>query len=132
MSKISSKTLLFGLVAAGLLSAAARAECVDGAWEGPWFGPSPVPPSCAEEPAPPVSDAAPGELCFPAGCRPVVYTPFRRFTLAESTLPDDYPVLGFSGPCLDAACPEVQTQAFQNLWWNARQANRARRYVTAD
>lgn len=100
----------------------AMAECVDGVWGGPWAGPSPTPPTC-------VGEAAPVELCFLAGCSPVSYTQDGSFVWADSTLPNGYPVRGFSGPCLEGeACTEAKTQAFAQLFWNARQANRAQRY----
>jgi hypothetical protein len=98
--------------------------------EGPQVGGSgPCVPSCyetARPPTPPTAEAR--ELCFPAGCAPVRFTWLSKFVIAESSLPSGYPVMGFSGPCLTPTCPEIEEQAYQNLWWNSRQANRAARF----
>lgn len=111
-------SILFATVAT-----VAMAECVDGVWRGPWAGPSPVPPSC-EEPIP--EDLS--VLCFPEACNEVEYGWTGAFRIAKSKLPNGYEVLGWSGPCYSGACPEIDTQAYSDLWWNARQANRAQRY----
>lgn len=77
----------------------------------------------------PAESAGPAELCFPTGCRPVVYTTLAGFVIAESALPNGYSILGWSGPCLDATCPEQAIQAYEDLWINARRAARAQRAV---
>ena len=67
-------------------------------------------------------------LTFPDGRAPVRFTTLGPFVIAESVLPSGYPVMGFSGPCLTPPCGEIREQAFQSLWLNARQANRAARF----
>jgi hypothetical protein len=100
--------------------------------EGPQFGPGPCTPGCYEipgyrpAPTPPVAEAR--QLCFPVGCAPVRFTWLSRFVIAESALPSGYPAMGWSGPCLSEQCPEIEEQAYQNLFWNARQAHRAARF----
>ena len=114
--------------------AVAASFCPDGFryndCEGPQFGPGPCTPGCYEipgyTPVPPVAEAR--ELCFPSGCAPVRFTWFSRFVIAESSLPSGYPMIGWSGPCLTPKCPEIEEQAYQNLFWNARQAHRAARF----
>jgi len=102
--------------------------------EGTQVGPGPCVPGCKPilDYIPPIdpgpSSEAPTELCFPAGCSVIQYIPFHRFIIAESKLPNGYPMIGFSGPCMKANCPEMALQAYYNLFWNARQANRANRY----
>lgn len=83
------------------------------------FGPACTPP---EQPEPEAW------LCLPEGCQPVVYSEINRFTIAESFLPNGYPVLGWSGPCLQDVCADVKNQAFTDLELNAKRANRAQRY----
>jgi hypothetical protein len=128
--------LIFGLLA-GLFAVSALAQtCPEGFYfetcEGPQVGGSgPCVPGCYPDLSLPPTPPPPAEsrqLCFPAGCAPVTYTWFRRFLIAESELPSGYPMMGFSGPCISGSCPEIQEQAYQNLFWNARQANRAARY----
>jgi hypothetical protein len=98
--------------------------------EGSQFGPGPCTSGCYEipgyTPAPP--SGIDRQLCFPAGCAPVRFTWFSRFVIAESVLPSGYPMMGWSGPCLTPPCLEIEEQAFQSLFWNARQANRAARF----
>jgi hypothetical protein len=127
------KALLFAALLFPL--AAAASFCPDGFryndCTGPQFGPGPCTPGCYEifnyTPAPPPPPAASRQLCFPSGCAPVRFTWLAKFVIAESVLPSGYPVMGWSGPCLTPTCPEIEEQAYQNLWWNARQANRAAR-----
>jgi hypothetical protein len=108
------KSLLFAVL---LFPFAASAQC---------FGPG----GCQDEvyvgPVPPVAEAR--QLCFPESCAPVRFTWFSKFVIAESALPSGYPVLGWSGPCLTPPCSEIEEQAYQNLWSNARQAHRAARF----
>lgn len=85
-----------------------------------YVGPAPLPP------LPPVVEAR--QLCFPVGCAPVRFTWLSKFVIAESALPSGYPVMGWAGPCLSGQCPEIEEQAYQNLWWNSRMANRAARF----
>jgi hypothetical protein len=66
-------------------------------------------------------------LCLPEGCNPVAYYEYGRFTVAESVLPNNYPVMGWSGPCF-GECPDVRNQAFTDLEMNAKRANRAQRF----
>lgn len=68
------------------------------------------------------------ELCLPSGCVAVTYTTLDSFIIASAKLPNGYPVIGWSGPCLDAACPDLANQAFADLELNAKRANRAQRY----
>lgn len=83
------------------------------------FGPACTPP---ELPAPEYL------LCLPEGCSEVTYSVGSRFTIAESTLPNGYSVMGWSGPCLQEVCPDVRNQAYTDLELNAKRANRAQRY----
>lgn len=117
---MKAKLLVFGL--AMMAAQLASGECVNGVWEGPWAGPSPEPPSCQ------ALTPAPDTLCFPAGCSPVAYEWSDTFRLAKSALPNGYPTMGWSGPCVSGDCPEIDQQAFESLFWNARQANRAQRF----
>jgi len=117
---------LIGAAALSVFSIAAIAECVNGAWEGPWTGPAPEPPACDGAMVDPTP--ASSELCFPSGCSPVVYEWSDTFRLAKSTLPNGYPMMGWSGPCVSGDCPEIDQQAFGSLFWNARQAHRAERF----
>lgn len=77
----------------------------------------------------PAQIVAPAELCFPDSCAPVLYQQMENFILATSKTPSGYSVMGWSGPCLDLACPEQSTQAYWDLWINARKAHRAQRAV---
>ena len=90
------KLKLLAFCAAAMFAQVAMSECVDGVWEGVWAGPSPEPPACdgAMVDPTPASDT----LCFPAGCSPVVYEWSDTFRLAKSTLPNGYPMMGWSGP----------------------------------
>lgn len=72
-------------------------------------------------------DPAP-ELCLPNGCVAVTYTALDSFIIASAKLPNGYPVIGWSGPCLDEDCPDLAKQAFADLELNAKRANRAQRY----
>jgi len=99
--------------------------------EGPQFGPGPCTPGCYEIPGytwEPVPAEQVYFLTFPTGRAPVRFTTLGQFVIAESALPSGYPVMGFSGPCLHPPCPEIREQAYQSLFWNARQANRAARF----
>jgi len=95
--------------------------------DGPQAGPGPCVVGCR-----PVGGFVPPpavgveQLCFPAGCRNVVFTWVNRFLVAESTLPCGYPVMAFAGPCLTPPCPVLKEVAMDGLKWNAKQANRAR------
>jgi hypothetical protein len=91
-----------------IFAAHANAQC---------FGPG----GCTE----PVTESL---LCFPEGCSPVYYYEYNRFTVAESTLPNGFPTMGWSGPCLVDVCPDIKNQAFSDLEMNAKRANRAQRY----
>jgi hypothetical protein len=98
--------------------------------DGPQVGGSgPCVPGCYEIPGyvPPTGEVR--QLCFPSGCAPVRFTWLSKFVIAESALPSGYPMMGWSGPCLSEQCPEIEDQAFQSLFWNARQANRAARFT---
>lgn len=88
---------------------------------GPCFGPACVP-------VEPVEPTGPAELCLPEGCSPVTYRWLDRFMTATSFLPNGYPVIGWSGACDAEVCPDIKNQAFSNLEWNAKVANRAQRY----
>ena len=128
----------FLLIALFFPFAAAASFCPEGFryndCSGPVFGPAPICiPGCEPDfvyvgpvPPPPVAEAR--ELCFPSGCAPVRFTWLSKFVIAESSLPSGYPVLGWSGPCLNPPCGEIHEQAYQSLFWNARQANRAARF----
>jgi hypothetical protein len=124
------KTLLLAVLLFPL--AAAASFCPDGFryddCNRTSIGPGPCIPGCYEIPdyAPPPAESR--ELCFPTGCAPVRFTWLSKFVIAESSLPSGYPVMGFSGPCLANTCPEIEEQAYQSLFWNARQANRAARF----
>jgi hypothetical protein len=96
-----------------LLSAHANAQC---------FGPA----GCNPDYAPPAS--GPTLLCLPEGCNVVSYSEINHFTVAESVLPNGYPVMGWSGPCLSGDCPDIRNQAFADLELNAKRANRAQRF----
>lgn len=89
----------------------------------PCFGPG----GCAPEPVVP-DPAGPVFLCIPAGCNVVTYRNIDNFVIAVSQLPNGYPVIGWSGACLDADCPDIYNQAFSDLELNAKRANRAQRY----
>lgn len=67
-------------------------------------------------------------LCIPAGCNVVTYRNVDGFVIAVSQLPNGYPVIGWSGACLDTDCPDIYNQAFADLELNAKRANRAQRY----
>lgn len=101
-------TLLLALI----LSAHANAQC---------FSPSPPGVDCAPKPS------GPSQLCLPSGCSPVTYSWYGTLAVAESTLPNHYPVLGWAGPCV-GSCPDIFNQAFTDLEMNAKRANRAQRY----
>lgn len=101
------------ILASALFSGVASAQC---------FGPVCMP-------AQPVEPTGPAELCLPSGCSPVFYHQINRFVIAESVLPStQYAVIGWSGPCLDAVCPDIKNQAFADLELNAKRANRAQRF----
>ena len=121
---MKAKLLVLGM--AMMAAQTALGECVNGVWEGPWFGPSPEPPICIG----PTPTPASSELCFPAGCSPVTYEWSDTFRLAKSTLPNGYAMMGWSGPCVSGDCPEIDQQAFESLFWNARQANRAQGFTS--
>jgi hypothetical protein len=100
-----------------LLSNAVAAQCFSpGCADGVYVGPVPPP-------------AESRQLCFPTGCAPVRFTWLSKFVIAESALPSGYPVMGWSGPCLSEQCPEIEDQAYQSLFWNARQSHRAARFT---
>lgn len=101
----------YSFLLALILSAQASAQC---------FGPG----GCIE----PEPIAGPSLLCLPEGCHPVNYTEINGFTVAESTLPNGWPVLGWSGPCTTGSCPDIRNQAFSDLEMNAKRANRAQRW----
>lgn len=112
------KTLI-ALAVATLISAPAYA----GTCAGPAF-PCENPPNYSEP-------TGPAELCLPDGCTPVSYSWSGDFAVAQSTLPNGYPVAGIIGPCLNSdrgQCPDIFNQAFAVLRINALQANRAQRF----
>jgi hypothetical protein len=89
-----------------------------------WVCPLIPPPS-----APPI--ARPLELCLgAAGCVPVSYRLDGAFVIAESALPNGYPVMGFAGPFFGSVeeSPGIWENAFQRLVVEARAANRAQRF----
>lgn len=125
------KTILVAALLVG--SSAIAGECVDGQWVGTYAGPGSTPPDCTQEVIPPDSGfttpVSGNALCFPDGCSAIAFTWVGLFRVAQSTLPNGYPVLGFSGPCLNYnGCDEIDVQAESSLFWNARQAHRAQRY----
>ena len=106
------KTLL--LTALLTLSTAAIAD--------PCFGPG----GCV-----PTGPTGPAQLCIANACTPVTYSWDGDFAVAQSVLPNGYPVAGIIGPCLypdRAQCPDIFNQAFAAMRINALQANRAQRY----
>lgn len=86
----------------------------------PCFGPG----GCVPDPDP----MGPVFLCLPTGCNVVTYRSVDNFVIAVSQLPNGYPVIGWSGACLDTDCPDIYNQAFADLELNAKRANRAQRY----
>ena len=94
-----------------------------GTCAGPAFGPG----GCPDSSAP----TGPADLCLPDGCTRVSYSWSGDFAVAQSALPNGYPVAGMIGPCLNpdrSQCPDIFNQAFAAMRVNALQANRAQRY----
>lgn len=89
------------------------------AYAGTCAGPGPCVPG--NEPT------GPAELCLPDGCTPVVYSWHGDMVIAEGTLVNGYPVIGWAGPC-GSSCPNIFVQAFEDAKINALRAVRARRY----
>jgi len=84
---------------------------------------------CADPP--PTQPTGPADLCLPDGCTLVSYSWSGDFAVAQSALPNGYPVAGIIGPCLNpdrSQCPDIFNQAFAAMRVNALQANRAQRY----
>ena len=106
---------------------------------GPDYDPTPCPPDVTPPPVC-VSPAlgcedpqpmGPVELCLPEGCTLVSYSWLGDMALAGATLPNGYPVIGWSGPCLSAdraQCPNILMQAWTDLQLNALRANRAQSF----
>lgn len=93
------------------------------------FGPG----GCQPEPPPiqPTGPTGPAELCLPDGCMPVTYSWSSDYAVAQSQLPNGYPVTGIAGPCFSvnrADCPDIFNQAAAMLKTRALEANRAQRY----
>lgn len=112
------------LISALLLSFTAFAECIPSG-----FGPNPN--SCID-PAPQVPLDRPTDMCFPDGCRPIVYAESGRFVVAKSELPNGFEVLGYAGPCHVAdlmQCPAIYRQAAERMRVDAEQQNRAQGYL---
>ena len=109
----------YSFLLALILSAQASAQC---------FSPAHPDDPCDGTPFTPPPISSPSLLCLPEGCNPVSYTEINGFTVAESVLPNNYPVIGWSGPCFDV-CPDIRNQAFSDLEMNAKRANRAQRYT---
>lgn len=83
------------------------------------FGPAPCEPT------------GPEQLCIATACTPVVYSWDGDFAVAQSVLPNGYPVAGIIGPCRypdRSQCPDIFNQAFAAMRINALQANRAQNY----
>lgn len=132
------KFVLLGILT--LISANAFAECVGDEWLGPWSGPSPVPPTCPQEPITPSDPpdpkygTGPLEICLNAtlGCAPVIYKVARfdgaEFALAFATI-DGYPLVGSAGPCLYYQdCRGMNGVAYSQLVAAGQNAMRAIRF----
>jgi hypothetical protein len=102
--------------------------------EGPQIGGSgPCSPGivCPNPILVPEDAIGPAEMCLgDAGCFPVRYSVNGLFVIAESPLPNGYPVMGWSGPCFGAlsTCPDAGKQAFTDLRLNALRINRGLRF----
>jgi hypothetical protein len=126
------KLLLAGLFSAlcALPLGSHAQSCPDGFfYNSCGFGPNPsCIPGCVALPEPPVELSGPPVLCIREVCVPVVYSWVGSKAVAESTLPNGYEVLGWSGPCFHAdrtQCPFIFGQAFSDLQINAARADRA-------
>ena len=121
------------LVFAGVSTVSAQAPV----WEdcsGPQFGGGGCIPGWVYPVAPPVDSAtsvAPDVLCIGQDCAPVSYRIDGHFVIAESALPNGYPVMGFAGPFFGSVegSPGIWENAFQRLVVEARTANRAQRFI---
>ena len=120
---------LFGALCAFPLAAHAQ-SCPEGFfYNSCGFGPAVgCVPGCVALPAPPVESSGPSSLCIREVCAPVVYSWIGSKAVAESTLPNGYEVIGWSGPCFHedrTQCPHIFGQAFLDLQINAARADRA-------
>ena len=110
----------YAIVLALILSSTAFAD-------GVYVGPGPCfSPACGPEL--PIQPTGPAELCLPEGCNTVGYGWYGDMAVAASQLPNGYPIMGWSGPCLSAdrsQCPNIFVQAWTDLQLNALRANRA-------
>lgn len=98
---------------AALFSGAVSAQC---------FGPV-----CPDS-QPVIDPIGPTVVCVET-CTPVTYAWFGQFIIAETVLPNGYPIIGWSGPCFDGICPDAPNQAAADLRMNALRVNRAQRFL---
>ena len=111
-------------------------ECEWNDCSGPQVGPGPCTPGwvCPLTPVkPPISGLplGPEKVCLGAsGCFPVRYSLFGWFMIAESVLPNGYPMMGWAGPCIfdEEVCPDIGNQAYTDLRLNALGVHRALRF----
>lgn len=128
---VSALALSLGIIAAPVFGQSCPAGQRWNDCSGPQFGPGGCIPGCVGTALPTDGPFGPSELCIQDSCSPVTYTWFGNLVVAESTLPNGYEVMGWSGPCLETAraqCPDILNQAFSDLRMNALRANRAQRY----
>ena len=100
------------ILASALFSGAVSAQC---------FGPVCV------NPEQPIQPVGPSEVCVEV-CTPVAYSWVGTIAVAETTLPNGYQVVGWSGPCINDQCPDILNQAHADLRMNTLRITRAQRY----
>lgn len=128
---VSAVALSWGIIAAPVFGQSCPAGQVWNNCSGTSAGPGPCIPGCVGSSFPTDGPFGPSELCLQDSCSPVSYTWFGNLVVAESTLPNGYEVMGWSGPCLEstmAQCPDILNQAFSDLRTTALRAYRAQQY----
>ena len=108
-------------------------ECEWNDCSGPQVGGGPCTPGWVCPLVPPIAGLplGPEEVCLGAsGCFPVRYSLFGRFMIAESTLTNGYPTMGWAGPCFfeREVCPDIGNQAHADLRQNALRIHRGLRF----